>query len=84
MKIAAPKMDADHPDRHLNCQEAIERSFQDLVDAAMSAGWDEPESVAAIIALAENHMLAKAENDGLNEALRELIGKRQCGPGEPL
>lgn len=84
MKIATPKLNADHPDRHLVCQEAIEGSFQDLVEEAVSAGWDEAESVAAIIALAENHMLAKAENDGLNEALQELIGKRQCGPGEPL
>lgn len=72
MAVTKPTTEYDHPDRHLTCQEAIEHAFQALVDEAISAGWREAESVAAIIELSENHMLAKSENDRLNAVIAAL------------
>ncbi|WP_244618830.1 hypothetical protein [Rhizobium sp. 18065] len=72
MRIDAPTPDADLADRHLACQEAIELAFQAPVDEAMAAGWSEAESVAAVIELSENHMLAKSENERLNAVIAAL------------
>lgn len=72
MKIRPPPRPADHPDRFLDAQEAIEASVLDLVDKAVSAGWGEPETNAAMIAVAENRILAIGANDELDDLLKRL------------
>jgi hypothetical protein len=49
-------------------------AFQHLVERATAAGWSEREAVAAVIELADNHMLSIAANDETN-ALVELLRK---------
>ncbi|MDW9359757.1 hypothetical protein [Sinorhizobium medicae] len=66
MKIARPKRPTTDPDRHLDCEEAIEAAFQAVAAAAEAAGWTRHET-AALISLAENHSLAIEANDQLVE-----------------
>ncbi|SOC38095.1 hypothetical protein SAMN05892877_1054 [Rhizobium subbaraonis] len=61
MDIPSPRT-PDTPDRLIECEEALEASFQDLVWRAVQAGWDEEEASTAIAMLADNHVLAMEYN----------------------
>lgn len=76
MSITPPPRPTDHPDRFLDAQEAIEAEVLQVVDAAVAAGWAEVEAVAAIVAIAENRMLAIGENEKLTKLLAEIRQKR--------
>jgi hypothetical protein len=71
-EISRPAVSEEHPDRHILCQDAIQSAFRSLVEDATAAGWTERESVAAVIDLADNHMLSIAANDE-TFALIELL-----------
>ncbi len=77
MTIAPPPRPVDHPDRFLDAQEAIEGDVLDVVDKAVEAGWGEVEALAAVVAVAENRMLAICENERVNREIEEL---RKRGP----
>lgn len=62
MTINPPPRPIDHPDRDLDAQEAIEPLVLEIVDRAVAAGWNEVEMIAAIVAVAENRMLAIKAN----------------------
>lgn len=72
MSITPPPRPADHPDRFLDAQEAIEAAVLQIVDEAVEAGWGEVEALAAVVALAENRMLALCENERVNRLIDEL------------
>jgi hypothetical protein len=59
--ISPPTRSDDDPDRHLSCQEAIQFAFEDFITTITKAGWREPEAVAAIIDMADNHLLGLCE-----------------------
>lgn len=77
MSISPPDKPTDHPDRFLQCQEAIEDAFQDLVEQAVAAGWGEAETVAAVVELADHHMLAQGEISILVDFLEQLRRRGQ-------
>lgn len=60
-EIGPPSRSDDDPDRHLKCQEALQFVFDDVLLAAQAAGWHEREVVAALIDLADNHLLGLRE-----------------------
>lgn len=62
--------------RHLICQMAVELPLQDIVDTAVAAGWKETEILSAMIAVADNLMLASGEISALNDILGELKRRR--------
>ncbi len=71
--IPQPTIPFGDPDRHLMCQMAVELALQDVAEAAVKAGWREPEVLSAIIEVADNLMLAagaNAEVDALVDSLR--------------
>lgn len=70
--IAPPETGRDHPNRHLACQEAIEAVFLSLADQAQDAGWGEAEVSAALVDLADNHLLAIEANGDLADLLKRL------------
>jgi hypothetical protein len=37
--IPSPRRNALYPDRDIDCQQAIEAAFQELVENAVAAGW---------------------------------------------
>ena len=61
--VAKPRKAGDYEDRSLDCEEALEPAFQELMALAIKVGWGEAEASAAIISLAENHMLSLTAND---------------------
>lgn len=72
MTITPPPRPAEHPDRFLDAQEAIEGAVLDVVEHAVASGWSEIEAVAAIVAIAENRMLAIGENETVNSQIEDL------------
>ncbi len=60
--IPGPKTLTEHPDRFLNCQEAIADAFRLLTDQAVMAGWGETEVAGALVDIADCHMLSLASN----------------------
>ncbi|MFC2248698.1 hypothetical protein ACETRX_03650 [Labrys portucalensis] len=74
--IAGPKRTADISDRLLECEEALERAFQDLVERAERAGWDTLEIYVALQSLADHHMLMKAADAG-TDAMIEFANERR-------
>lgn len=60
--IRGPQIPPAHPDRFLNCQEALDDAFRLLIGQAVVAGWNEAEVAAALVDLADCRMLAIAAN----------------------
>ncbi|QRM55168.1 hypothetical protein [Sinorhizobium sp. BG8] len=63
--------------RSLDCEEAIEAAFQELIWRAMQAGWNEEEACQAIASLADNHILAMNANAETDAAIRKAIEKQR-------
>ncbi len=73
--IPPPTVPLDDENRHLFCQMAIELPIQDVIEAAVAAGWSEEETLAAIIEVADNLMLANVNNAELDALLKALKRK---------
>ncbi len=58
MKAVAPPPPGKHPDRFLQCQEALADSLSEVALAGTAAGWRPEEVAAALVELADNAMLA--------------------------
>jgi len=76
MVIDPPKRPTYHPDRHLDCQMAMEDALRDLADAAVEAGWEPDEVRAALLELADNWRLGHAANE---ETARQIATARREG-----
>ena len=74
--IPGPRRISDISDRPLECEEALERAFQDLVERAERAGWDTIEITLALQSLADHHMLAKAANVETDRQIAEALSRR--------
>ncbi|MGO4337103.1 hypothetical protein AB4037_19540 [Labrys sp. KB_33_2] len=75
--LRGPDRRCDISDRLLNCEEALERSFQDLVERAELAGWETIEIAVALQSLADHHMLAKAANEETDRQIAEALRARR-------
>jgi hypothetical protein len=69
MKIKPPRRRGRYPDRDIDCQEAIERSFQDLIENVAAAGWGPVETAEGIEHLAMANRMARDENVKVDAAL---------------
>ncbi len=61
--IARPFVTADDRDRHMRCQDALQTAVQELVSAAISAGWSEREVLLALTDLVDHQFLALEANN---------------------
>ncbi len=50
------------PDRSIRCQEHMDAAISVVTDNAIQSGWSPDEVAAALVELADNHMLALLEN----------------------
>lgn len=71
-----PPRTPDTPDRLVECEQALEASFQELVWRAVQAGWDEEEASTALAMLADNHVLAIEANRKTQAAIKRARKKR--------
>jgi hypothetical protein len=63
MTISAPKLPNDHPDRQVDCEQAMKDDFQHLAEQAESIGWTGDEIALALMSLAANRIMARAANE---------------------
>ena len=73
--IPRPPVPPHDENRHLHCQMAVELPIQDVIEAAIAAGWSEEETLAAVIEVADNLMLANVNNAELDALLKALKRK---------
>jgi hypothetical protein len=72
--VIPPAIPGDHPDRHIWCQFALHAAFLQIAARAVAAGWNEREVAAALVDLADNHMLCLitiGEVEAIVEAIRK-------------
>ena len=72
MTIDPPNRPIGHPDRGLDREEAMEPAFQDLARRAEAAGWSGDELAAALLSLAQNHILGRAAEAEMDAAIARL------------
>ncbi len=77
MHIPPPPIVCDAEDRILQCEQALEIAIQDIVSAAVTAGWQKDEVLVAITNLSDNLMLADSMDLTLNELLKTFRRPRR-------
>lgn len=75
--VRGPSRLRDISDRELDCEEALEPAFQDLIRLAESAGWKTLEITVALQSLADHHMLMKAANAETDRQIAEVLRVRR-------
>lgn len=67
--VSPPKRPSDHPDRQLDCEEAMEAAFQEVAEKAIAAGWAQQEIAIGLIGLVQAHIHALRENEKTEKAI---------------
>ncbi|WP_313607090.1 hypothetical protein [Rhizobium sp.] len=75
MKRIFPPTTEKHPDRFLQCQEAMASAITDVAMAAVKAGWKPEEVASAMVELADHMMLGVIANRNLDQDL-SIIRRR--------
>jgi DNA-binding GntR family transcriptional regulator len=73
--IQPPPVEQTDPDRYSWCQFALHSAFAEMAKRAVTAGWNEREVAAALVDLADQHMLGLVTMNEL-EAIIEAIKKQ--------
>lgn len=68
-EVTAPKRPNGHPDRQLDCEEAMEAAFQEIAEKAIAAGWGQQEIALALVGLVQAHIHALRENEKTEAAM---------------
>lgn len=76
MKIPNPGKSPADPDRFLTCEEALQPSFDALVERAVAAGWNVNETLVALTSLADHAMLARTCNAETEAAIERARQRR--------
>jgi hypothetical protein len=74
-RISAPSLSDDHPDRNLECQEALGHSIRAIINCAITAGWSEGEINDAISQLADYELLSSRSIEETNALIQALRSK---------
>ncbi|MFG6084065.1 hypothetical protein ACEUZ9_000307 [Paracoccus litorisediminis] len=61
--MRGPRPHVPPEDRFLECEEALEEELLALIDRAVAAGWDRPETLSAITSLVDNIALGDQAMD---------------------
>ncbi|WP_075293325.1 hypothetical protein [Pararhizobium arenae] len=70
--IHPPAQHGKYPDRFADLQRELDGPLKNLYSEVCRAGWGRDETLAAIIAVADNIMLAEIGNDAMNKGLKRL------------
>lgn len=65
--VDPPRCGRSHPDRDLECEQAMEAAFIALAECAEAAGWGTREVADALVELAYNRWVAIDENSRMME-----------------
>lgn len=64
------------PDRYLDCQFALEPSFQALAETCEAQGWSSDEVAYALLGLAEARLLTLAANEQVEDTIKLMRERR--------
>ena len=70
-----PRLPPDHPDSHLECEEALESRLTALMDLAREAGWPQEKVASAVIEIAYNYILRLNANDDTNRQIAAAMAQ---------
>lgn len=76
ISIDSPTLPIFHPDRAIECQDAIAGALSKLIDDAEGKGWQINEITAAITDLADSIMLQEVDIEETNYLLRDILNRR--------
>lgn len=74
-----PRKPHAYPDRHLECQEALESRVIAMIDDAKAAGWSIEDITAALVSLADNAMLSHAANGDTDRQIAAALARLRNG-----
>lgn len=60
--IRKPRQITPYADRDLDCQAALEETFQQMVRLAITSGWNKIEAITAFQELAYSHLSTEDDN----------------------
>ena len=75
--MRSPRLPTDYLDRHLECQEVLEQRVIAIIDDGKAAGWSTRDVTTALIALADNLMLADEANKQTDRDIAEALRRLQ-------
>lgn len=73
MTIRLPRQITPYPDRDLDCQAALEETFQRVLTLAEASGWTRTEATEAMRELAFAHLAAEEENAKTTLAIIQAV-----------
>jgi len=71
-QIRSPKTQPSDPDHSIECQEAMEDAFLELVNRGVKAGWNVEQVISAVIELADTQMVLRQEDARVEGTLRRM------------
>jgi hypothetical protein len=74
-----PRLLGPYPDRSLDCQEALESRVIAIIDDGKAAGWSIADITTALIALADNQMLADQANADTDRQIAAALARVRDG-----
>jgi hypothetical protein len=74
--IEPPRLPPFHPDRLLECQDALAGAITKVIDDAEATGWTLAEITVAIADLADNVMLKEIDLEETNYYLKDLLARK--------
>lgn len=83
MSISPPKHPADHPDRIIDCEFAMEPMFQAIAIDALAAGWTEDDIASAMLNLAAAQIRAMAAERQTSSDIGVAVEMVRAMRGEP-
>jgi len=71
--ILPPKKSVGHPDRGVDCEDALRPAFQSLISQAEAAGWTAEEIESALLTLANDNIMHALIAVDVREAVRAAV-----------
>jgi hypothetical protein len=71
MNIQAPKRRDTHPDQPVDCRDAMDKAFHELMANTIAAGWGPQEVADAISQPTEAHLMARFEKAATEAQIKQ-------------
>jgi hypothetical protein len=75
-----PRTSDSYPDGHLDCEMDLEASVLAIIDRGAEAGWSMSDVTSALIALADNLLLADQANAETDRQIARALERVKRGP----
>jgi phage tail tape-measure protein len=70
-----PRTSDSYPDRHLDCEMDLEAAVLSIIDQGAVVGWSVADVTSALVALADNLLLADRANAETDRQIAEALAR---------